>query len=188
MFKKFLFTYSIALIIPSVEIAPTAAPYIQTGQGQSILMFFIGYFPLAAFSMLKEQALKLGGNIKADTGYLTELPGISRWQVLRLEEEGIDSMAALAYVEQQRLRDGLLSMATVLDLWIDMAQLYVVVGHDAYQKLKHRCQSASGLIRKVAGKDAEFSQFVLEQEIGDAEEISHLLQRTFADKLIAYAE
>jgi len=188
MFKKFLFTYGIAMIIPSVEIASSAVAYIQTGQGQSVLMFFIGYFPLAAFSMLKEKGLKLGGDLKTDTGYLSELPGISRWQVLRLEEEGIDNMAALAYASQKRLREGLLSMATILNLWIDIAQLYVVVGHDAYQKLMKRCKSASGFINKVKQADAEFVKYVQEQEIGDADEICRLLERTFGDKLIAYGD
>lgn len=185
MFKKFLFTYGIAMIIPSIEIAPAASAYIQTGQSQSVLMFFVGYFPLAAFSMLKEKGLKLGGDLKTDTGYLTELPGISRWQVLRLEEEGIDNMAALSYASQKRLHEGLLSMSTMLDLWIDIAQLYVVVGHDSYQRLKSRCKSASGFIKKAGSGDEDFISFIAEQNIGDANEICGLLQRTYDGKLIA---
>lgn len=182
MFKKFLFTYGIALVLPSIQVASSVSSMVQIGQGQSIFMFFLGYFPLAAFSMLKEAGLKLGGNFKSDSGYLTELPGISRWQVMRLEEEGIENMAALAYSTQQRLRDGLLSMATVIDLWIDVAQLYVVLGHDDYQKVKHRCKTASGFIAK--SNDPEFLNYIATEEIGDGKEIARLLERTFKGKLI----
>jgi hypothetical protein len=185
MFKKFLFTYGIAMIIPSVQVSQAALPMIQTGQEQSILMFLIGYFPLSAFSILKEAGLKLGGNFKSDSGYLTELPGISRWQVMRLEEEGIDNMAALAYADQGRLRASLLSMATVIDLWIDIAQLYVVLGQEGYEKIRRRCKSASGFLAMQA--DSEFTKFLSSEGIGDAKEIAQLIQRTFAGKLLPYS-
>jgi len=187
MFKKFLFTYGIALIIPSVDVASAASDIVKQGAGQSVLMFFIGYFPMAGFSLLKERALKMGGDVKAEKGYLSELPGISRWQVLRLEEEGVDNMAALAYASQKNLKDGLLSMSTMVNLWIDIAQLYVVVGHDAYQKLLPRCKSASGFVKKVQDDDAEFISYVKDQDIGCAKEICHLIERTFAEKLIDYS-
>lgn len=186
LFKKLLFTYGIAMIIPSVQVA-SDMPGVSIGQNQSVLMFFIGYFPLAAFSMLKERGLKLSGDLKTDTGYLTELPGISRWQVLRLEEEGIDNMAALAYAEHQRLREGLMSMATMLNLWVDIAQLYVIVGHESYHKLVPQCKSASGFIHKVKGENSAFITFVSEQEIGDANEIARLLERTFNGKLVEFS-
>lgn len=186
LFKKLLFTYGIAMIIPTVQVA-SDIPGVSMGQSQSVLMFFIGYFPLAAFSLLKERGLKLSGDLKTDTGYLTELPGISRWQVLRLEEEGIDNMAALAYAEHKRLRDGLLSMATMLDLWVDIAQLYVIVGHESYHKLVSQCKSASGFIYKVRNGNSAFIEFVVDQGIGDADEIARLLERTFNGKLVSFS-
>ena len=187
MFKKFLFTYGIALIIPSVDVASSASNIVQQGAGQSVLMFFVGYFPMAAFSLLKERGLKMGGDVKSEKGYLSELPGISRWQVLRLEEEGVDNMAALAYASQKSLHEGLLSMSTMVNLWVDIAQLYVTVGHEAYQKILPRCMSASGFVKKVNDGDVDFIEFVKEKDIGCAKEISHLIERTFAGKLIVYS-
>jgi hypothetical protein len=187
MFKKFLLTYGIALIIPSVDIASAASGMVQQGTSQSMLMFLVGYFPMGAFSLLKEKGVKMASDVKAETGYLSELPGISRWQVLRLEEEGIDNMAALASASQDSLHEDLHSMSTMIYFWIDISQLYVTVGRESYQKLLPRCKSASGFINKINDKDDDFIAYVKDQGVGCADEICNLIERTFDTKLIAYS-
>ena len=74
-------------------------PVFFTAEKVSLVVFMLGFFPLIAFSFIKEQAAKLT-NSKIKGGDLSILPGISRWQILRLEEEGIDTMAELAAIDK----------------------------------------------------------------------------------------
>jgi len=91
-------------------------------------------------------------------------------------------MPALVYANQKRLQSGLLSMATVISFWIDVAQLYVILGDASYQKIKEHCKTASGFLQKA--EDKEFQEFLSSAGIGDGGEIATLLKRTFSDKLM----
>ncbi len=177
LFKKFIITYGIALVIPEVG-------FFAEGQTLAFSMFLIGLFPLSAMSMLIEAASKFGSSEKNMSGMLSQLPGISRWQILRLEEEGIDSMASLANIRPQAISENLQVIENLIHFWVDIAQLYTIVGHEAYDKIKLRCLTASAFLCKE--NDPEFIQSIHELEgVSEPHEIAHLLKRTFAGKLMS---
>ena len=164
---KLLFTYGIALIISSVD----------AEQGK-ITIFMIGYFPLSALTILKEFGTKALQGGAQDKGSLSELPAISRSQILRLHEEGIDSISTLAvYPCVNELKKFQSSIAPLVDLWIDCAQLYSTIGADMYSKIKDSCSTASEFLRLY--KDPEFQQDIAEAGIKNPQEIARLLERTF---------
>jgi hypothetical protein len=165
---KLLFTYGIALVISSVDAA----------QGK-IAIFLIGYFPLSALTILKEFGVKALQGGTPDKGALSDLPSISRSQILRLHEEGIDSISALAvYPAINELKRFQRSIADMVDLWVDCARLYSVLGGDVYQKVKGTCATASGFLRLY--KTPEFQENLKETGVKNPEEIALLIRQTFS--------
>lgn len=165
---KLLFTYGIALVISSVDAA----------QGK-IAIFLIGYFPLSALTILKEFGVKILQGGTQDKGALSELPSISRSQILRLHEEGIDSISALAvYPTINDLKKYQRSIADMVDLWVDCARLYSVLGGDAYMKVKGTCATASGFLRLYT--TPEFQESLKETGVKNPEEIALLIRRAFS--------
>lgn len=165
---KLLFTYGIALVISSVEV----------GQGK-IVMFLIGYFPLSALTILKEFGTKVLQGGMPDKGALTELPGISRSQILRLHEEGIDSIGTLATLKEVGdLKKYQSSIAPMADLWIDYARLYSITGEETYPKIKGLCNTASEFLRLY--QVPEFRESLKEVGVKNPDEIARLIRRTYA--------
>ncbi len=175
LFRKFLFTYGVALILPPIQ---------SVGESQqlSLMVFFIGYFPLSALSLLKESAGKLAQGMQPEKGQLSELTGVSRWEITRLQEKGIDSIATLAYTPPDDIKTAIPAMAPLVDFWIDIAQLYTLLGQDNYQKVKPLCMTASEFVIKA--RDGAFCDAVQAAGAGDAGEVARLLVRTFADRMI----
>lgn len=176
LFKKFLLVYGISIILPSTQVFPE--------EKIGFVLFLLGFFPLAAFNFMKEQMNKLS-NSNNTGGDLSILPGISRWQILRLEEEGIDTMAELASVDR-KLVIMIPGIAQIVDYWINIAQLYMVVGHKNYLVLNERCNTASGFIKLSV--EAEFIEFITESKLGNCDEIAQNLIKTFSISSFSVSE
>jgi hypothetical protein len=175
LFGKFLFTYGIAL---------TSSAFF--GDKAQAAMFLIGFFPLSAVSIIKEFVLKSTkdkGIGEGKTG-LSELPSISPWHILRLEEEGIDSIPTLANSDLDQINVRLPKiMIPLIQLWIDVAQLYTILGGERYQKVKVVCQTAGEFI--IIAGDPNLQGRLKDCEIENPQEIVSLLKRTFKEKLIS---
>ena len=131
---------------------------------------------MIAFSFIKEQAAKLT-NSKIKGGDLSILPGISRWQILRLEEEGIDTMAELAAIDKLTIVGTIPQIGRIIGYWIDIARLYVIVGHDHYIVMNGRCVTASGFIKQ--SEQTDFVEYIKENNLGNCAEIVFGIKRTF---------
>ena len=167
LFGKFLFTFGIALVATSA-----------LGDQATIALFLIGYFPLEAFSLLKEYGVKATDSEGAKGSALANLPGISRWQILRLEEEGIDSLSALAVAVRGELETSLpLLWKPLIGMWMDISRLTTVVGHEAYENLKPICRTASDFVAHV--DDDEFLTELKAAGINNVREITRLLSEEF---------
>lgn len=180
MFQKFLLTYGVAVILPSVQ----ANGGVTAGLDTTIVAaFLIGFFPMSAFSMLKDTSMKiLHGSGEAEKGQLQELPGISRWQILRLEEEGIDSMGALAAHDRpDELRQNIPAMSNLIDYWVDIARLYTILGQESYQKVKKHCRTASEFVLKA--NDEKFVAALIADNVVNPDETARILSRTFPHAL-----
>jgi len=173
LFSKLIFVFGIALILSAIA----------TNEAL-IVIFLIGFFPLSGISILKEFGLK---SISIDVerkASLSILPGISRWQILRLEEENIDSIPTLATVNLDKLKilipDETIS-AKQLKLWINIARLISILGPDRYKCVSEFCQTADSFIEKSKdSKDNEFKkELKLKCKISNPEEIAKLLSTTF---------
>lgn len=165
---KLLFTYGISLIISSVD----------ASQGK-VVIFLIGYFPLSALTILKEFGVKALQGGTQDKGSLSELPSISRAQILRLNEEGIDSIGALAtYPKIDELKKFQRSIAPMVDLWVDCARLYSVIGDEAYLKTKGTCATASEFLR--IHNTPEFKEEVKKAAVRNPEEIARQIRQMFS--------
>jgi hypothetical protein len=136
---------------------------------------------MSAFSLLKDAGLKMMHGAQEEKGQLQELPGISRWQILRLEEEGINSMGTLAYCCHEDLRKTIPSMSNLIDYWVDIARLYTVLGKENYQKIKKYCRTASEFI--IQAKEQSFADALLAENIINTKETARILQRMFPDSL-----
>ncbi len=69
-------------------------------------------------------------------------------------------------------------MAKLTKFWVDIAQLYTIVGHDGYENLKGHCLTASEFI--IKSKDPVFAESVSGIEgVSESGEISRLLINTF---------
>lgn len=175
LFKKYIVTYGIALVLP------------QTGmfgeeKSASFLMFLIGMFPLSAMSMLIESLSKFGSKSEGSGGNLSQLPGISRWQILRLEEEGVDSMASLANIRLKTISENLQVIERLTCFWVDIARLYTIVGQEGYDKIKQHCMTASEFV-KLSQKE-DFRELIRGLEtISEASEIATQIERTFGPNL-----
>lgn len=182
MFQKFLFTYGIAIIMPAVQSGGVAELPSDSGyDATNLLAFFTGYFPMSAFSLLKDTGLKMLHRTDSEKGQLQELPGISRWQILRLEEEGINSMGTLAYCCREELHQDIPAMYNLVGYWIDIAQLYTVLGQEKYLLVKKYCRTASEFILRSGERD--FVDTLASENIVNIPEIARLLKRTFPSVL-----
>jgi hypothetical protein len=174
LFKKFLFVIGIAFIISSVG---------ATSNESLLLIFLIGFFPLSAITLLTEF-----GNRRLSAGEdqtsLSILHGISTWQILRLEEEGIDSPSALANSDAAALKK-IISREVIspemLATWIDEARLITVIGTKRWTELNGICERASEFVRKESEHDPSFINKLAEKNIFNADEISRTLQGNFPD-------
>ena len=102
-------------------------------------------------------------------------------QILRLEEEGVESISSLAYANLDELRMNMPAMASLVDFWVDVAQLYTIVGDEQYAKLEGLCASASHFV--AMADDPAFLEAVTSRGVGDPVEIVALLRRTFGSRL-----
>lgn len=165
---KLLFTYGVALVISSVDAT----------QGK-IAIFLIGYFPLSALTILKEFGVKALQGGTQDKGALSELPSISRAQILRLHEEGIDSICALAtYSNINELKKYQRSIAPMVDLWVDCARLCSVLGDDVYARIKGQCATASEFLR--IHNTQEFQEAVKKAGLCNPEEVARQIRQVFS--------
>ena len=173
LFGKFLFTIGLALTFSSI-----------LENESKIALFLIGFFPLSAISIIKEYGLKATQGVNLKDASLSELPGISRWQILRLEEEGIDSISTLANYRRDTLNKRLPAvLKPFISLWVDVAQLYTIIGDERYAKVKPLCQTASEFVGRV--DDDEFRGALGEREILNPAEIVRLLESTFGENLLS---
>jgi len=176
MLQKFLFTWGVTVVFISVP-GESGGTGVMAGNG-NIVAFLLGHFPMAAFSLIKDKGMTLLQGVDTrEKGQLSELPGISRWQILRLEEEGINSLASLAYRNLDCIKLYLPGMANMAEFWADIARLYTIVGKDNYIKLKLYCQTASEFVRNSS--DPEFVKAIANAGISNPGEIARLLVRTF---------
>jgi len=175
LFKKFLFVIGVAFIISSVG---------TTSNESLLLIFLIGFFPLSAVTLLTEfgnKRLSMG----EDQTSLSILPGMSTWQILRLEEEGVDSLSSLATSNQTALKTVISKEVIgpdVLETWIDQARLITVIGTKRWTDLNGICESASEFVRKVNDNDSTLIKKLAEKNLFNADEISRTLQKTFKIK------
>jgi hypothetical protein len=118
-----------------------------------------------------------------DQTSLSILPGISTWQILRLEEEGVDSLSSLANSDVHALRKVISSEVITpetLATWIDQARLITVIGTRRWMELNGICERASEFVRKESAHDPNFIKKLAEKNIFNADEISRTLQENFA--------
>ena len=185
MFQKLLFTYGVALILPSLQSTNNLAAGVDTS---IVMAFLIGFFPMSAFSMLKDTGLKMLHGSKGEKGQLQELPGIARWQILRLEEEGIDSMGALAaYKDPLDLEMKIPSMSNLVGYWIDIARLYTILGQETYQATSKHCKTASELVRLVDGDNLDddskkIKEALAAEGVVNLPEVSRIIKATFMNQ------
>lgn len=171
LLQKCLFAWGVTIVFVAAQMQENA----------NIIAFLVGYFPMTAFSLVKDKGLSLlqGKTGQYDKGQLSELPGISRMQVMRLEEEGINSLGELAYRQRGGIDQYLPGMAKLVDYWADIARLYSIVGEDSYAKVRTYCQTASEFIVKV--EDPAFKDALAALGIYNTEEYARILVRTFPD-------
>lgn len=171
LFRKFLFVLGIALALES------------SGNSSLIAAFIIGYLPLSTPSVLKE----LGVNLLTDGGTpersLLTLPGISRWDVYRLEEEGISDIASLATANRRELLETLPNAPSQVNLWVDTAILMTVLGPDKYNEIKKLSLTASYFVQRLKN-DEQFAIHLEEQhDIKNAPELIKIISETFSVEL-----
>lgn len=119
--------------------------------GPSAVAFLFGFLPASAIAFLKDQGTRLAGGIRAASGTLSDLSALSTWEVVRLEEEGIDSLASLLVTRRKSLHELLPESAEkVVDLWYDQAALMVAVGAERYARLSSVCQTATHFVANSA--------------------------------------
>ncbi len=167
-FKKFLLVWGIALVVSSL---------LQGPEGK-LIMFMIGFFPLSAFSLLKEAGVKTVKGDAAQKNSLTQLPAMSRWHSIRFEEEGIDNVPALAACDPAAVKAAMAMKPSIVDLWIDTARLFSLIGAEKYNRLKDFCFTATEFIKK--SKDADFIKILSTNcQIENPDEITRVLQESY---------
>ncbi|MFC1747785.1 hypothetical protein ACFL2V_03175 [Pseudomonadota bacterium] len=169
LLQKFLFTWGVTIVFIAAQMQENA----------NIIAFVIGYFPMAAFSLVKDKGLSMLQGGKQEKGQLSELPGISRWQIMRLEEEGINSLGSLAYRERESIDQHLPGMSKLVDYWTDISRLYTIVGEDNYGKIRNHCQTASEFI--IRAGDPVFIEALAAIDINNTAEYARILPITFPD-------
>jgi hypothetical protein len=172
LFKKFLFVIGVAFIISSVG---------ANSNESLLIVFLIGFFPLSALTLLTEFGSKKL-SVGEDQTSLSVLPGISTWQILRLEEEGVDSLSSLANSDPATLNRVISSEVIgheILETWIDQARLIAVVGTKRWTDLNGICERASEFVKKESIKDPGFIAKLAEKNVFNADEISNTVQKNF---------
>lgn len=152
LFRKLLLALALGSIL-SIDAhsgGPTGLPEAPSF-GPSAVAFLFGFLPASAIAFLKDQGTRLAGGIRAASGTLSDLSALSTWEVVRLEEEGIDSLASLLVTRRKSLH-GLLpeSAEKVVDLWYEQAALMVAVGAERYARLSNVCQTATHFVANSA--------------------------------------
>ncbi|HKU76820.1 MAG TPA: hypothetical protein VJR02_23115 [Pyrinomonadaceae bacterium] len=172
LFKKFLFVVGVAFIMSSVG---------ANSNESLLLIFLIGFFPLSAVTLLTEFGNKRL-SVGEDQTSLSILPGMSTWQILRLEEEGIDSLSTLANANAATLKVGVSSEVIspeMLDTWIDQSRLITVIGTRRWTELNGICEGASEFVKKQHLNDPAFINKLAEKSIFNADEIAATLRKNF---------
>ena len=100
---------------------------------------------------------------------LSKLPGISRWEILRLEEEGVESIASLATYDRANLKRILPIRGKLIDLWINTAVLMTLIGARKYECLKEICLTAENFVEQF--KNGHFRKFLMEKRYTGATSI-----------------
>jgi hypothetical protein len=165
LLNKFLFVYGMGLVLT-----------VALGPQQVLISFLIGFLPLSAISILREVGLHKF-DVRADqTAPLMLLPLVSRWDAMRLEEEGIDNVELLATTDLQWLADRMPSPLSVLELWIDTARLLAVLGGERYAKLRGIVMTATEFERQAP--DVAFrARLAAKGDVENCDEIVRTLQR-----------
>jgi len=164
---KLAFVYGISLVMSSLEVE----------QGK-MAMFLVGYFPLTALSVLKEYGMKTMQGGVQEKGALIELPSISRNQILRLHEEGIDNITTLAsYPRLDELKKYQHSIASMVDYWVDSARLYTIVSQKSALEIRDLCVTASEFLLRY--KIPEFRKKLLDYNVKNPDEIARLIKYNF---------
>lgn len=167
LFGKLLFTYGIALTLSSV----------MGNEGQ-VALFLIGFFPLSALSMIKEYVFKSFSGLKDSKGGISLLPGIANWQILRLEEEGIDGVSSLASYDPVRLKRLMpILLSPMINLWIDCAKLVVILGEERFTAVKSICQTAEAF--KTIVEEGLHDEKLIQIGIENPQSVVDLLNSTF---------
>lgn len=168
LFKKFLFVWGIALVLSSI----------MSSEEGKFVMFIVGFFPLSAMSILKKFGLRAVQGDTHQQDSLSQIPALSRWQIIRLEEEGIDAVPGLAAASPAALKAATPLRASMIDFWIDAARLASLVGDEKYEGLKESCITATEFIKK--SQDPAFVQRLKENyAINNPEEIVRILHESF---------
>lgn len=175
LFVKFLFVFGIALVISAVATKEAL-----------IILFFIGFFPLSGISILKEFSLKsFSGDVEKKVS-LSIIPGISRWQIIRLDEEEIDSVSTLASTNPETLKE-VIPESTIkhkkLGDWIEMAKLISVLGPVKYDLVKEFSLTAKHFI-KMSGDDTFKEKVKNKCNIDNTEEIAELLKTELESRAV----
>jgi hypothetical protein len=151
LFRKLLLALALGSILAiDSDVGATGLPEAPSF-GASAVAFIFGFLPASAIAFLKDQGAKLAGGTGTASGTLSDLSALSTWEVVRLEEEGIDSLASLLMTRRRSLH-GLLpeSAEKVVDLWYDQAALMVAVGVERYARLSSVCQTATHFVANSA--------------------------------------
>lgn len=173
LLRRFIFVIGITIIISSVS-----------GKETLILVFLLAIFPLSAVSVLVEYGAK-SLNTGEEQASLSLLPGISTWQMLRLEEEGIDSIASLAGADLTSLRDVISSEVInpdILFTWVGIARLITVLGSKKWKEIRGVCLTADTFVDKTAKNDADFKARLSGHQIFNVDEIAEILRVSFSIK------
>ncbi|MBN1205587.1 MAG: hypothetical protein JXB05_11775 [Myxococcaceae bacterium] len=121
-----------------------------TGSNQLLfLMFLVGYLPLSAMGLLKQVLLSQIPRDGDEELSLLVLPNITRFEVLRLEEEGVDNVSALLTADLDRLKAAVPMNAGLLELWHGAASLICVVGIAKYREMRELCLTGAEFVRRV---------------------------------------
>jgi hypothetical protein len=111
---------------------------------------------------------------------LWNLPGISRWGVYRLEEEGVRDIGALATADSRKLTETIPIAPEMINLWLDVATLMTVLGTAKYEEIKEICLTASHFVKRVH-EDEEFVATLANKfKISNAAEIADILSTNFS--------
>ncbi|WP_224363970.1 hypothetical protein [Hyalangium versicolor] len=121
-----------------------------TGSNELLFtMFLVGYLPMSALGLLKQVLLSKIPRDGDEELSLLVLPNITRFEVLRLEEEGVDNVSALLTANLDKLKASLPMNAGLLELWHGAASLICVVGIAKYREMKELCLTGAEFVRRV---------------------------------------